>query len=187
MPRTPPTSLNEQVKRAFSRALMFQIRGRGSQRRRDLIASGRLSRSYLQLLLKAQRGISLPKFIDVAEGLDMSSLELLYETLLHLERLRRADGDSVPKLPARPSADSLMRAVCLHMTDALQDYADRRKLEVAHGKEDPERAAFAIETYRQGLIKALTLIAVVLHVPRPECDLDVDSPVADLTRDRSRR
>jgi hypothetical protein len=187
VPRTPPTSLNEQVKRAFSRALMFQIRGRGSQRRRDLIASGRLSRSHLQVLLKAQRGISLPKFIDVAEGLDMSSLELLYETLLHLERLRRADGDSTPKLPVPPSATSTMRAVCLHMTDALQEFAARRKLEVERGDEEPERAAFAIETYGRALAQALTLVAVVLHVPRPDCALDIDRLVADITRHRSRR
>ncbi|MBL8269551.1 hypothetical protein [Steroidobacter sp.] len=175
MPRTPPTSLNEQVKRAFSRALMFQIRGRGSLRRRDLIESGRLSRSHLQVLLTAQRGISLPKFIDVAEGLDMSSLELLYETLLHLERLRRADGDRSPKLPVPPSAETTMRAVCLHLKDALQEYAAQRKQAVELGNEERERAAFAIETYRMGLSKALTLIAVVLHVPRPDCVLDLDT------------
>lgn len=166
---------------------MLQIRGRGSQRRRDLLASGRVSRAHVQLLLKAQRAVSLPKFIELAEGLGMSSLELLYETLVHLDRLRRADGASAPKLPVPPNADSTMRAVCLHMTEALQSYAARHKLEVEHGEEDPERAAFAIETYRQGLIKAVSLIAVVLHVPRPEFDLDVDSLVADLTRDRSRR
>lgn len=184
MPRTPPTWLNEQVKRAFSRALMLQIRGRGSPRRRDLIASGRLSRSHLQLLLKARRSISLHKFIDVSEVLGMSSLELLYETLLHLERLRRAEGDSAPKLPVPPSANSTMRAVCLHMTDALQEYAAVRKLEVERGDEAPERAAFAIETYGKGLTKALTLIAVVLHVSRQECALDVDKLVAELTRHR---
>lgn len=88
------------VKRAFADALLAEIR-RSRLGRDDAAAAGKVSRSFLQLLLKAESQVSLGTFISIAEGLGVRPEDLFTKTMEHLSRLRRPT-DRADESPGQP-------------------------------------------------------------------------------------
>jgi hypothetical protein len=89
--RRPDSKFDRMVKLSFARALAVRIR---KQLRREVSAQGEISRAYLQKLLGGKSAISLPMFISLAEHLNIPTADLLAETMVNLERLRKADRES---------------------------------------------------------------------------------------------
>jgi hypothetical protein len=89
------------VKRAFADALLAQIH-QARLGRDEAAASGRVSRSYLLSLLKAECHASIGTMISLAEGLGMRPEELIAKTMEHLSRLRTASDRSEPPVDRPP-------------------------------------------------------------------------------------
>lgn len=79
------------VKRAFADALLAEIR-RTRLGRDDAASAGGVSRSYLQLLLKAERQATLGTLISLAEGLGVRPEDLFAKTMENLSRIRPSTG-----------------------------------------------------------------------------------------------
>jgi transcriptional regulator with XRE-family HTH domain len=75
------------VKRAFADALLAEIR-RTRLGRDETASAGGVSRSYLQLLLKAERQATLGTLISLAEGIGVRPEDLFAKTMENLTRLR---------------------------------------------------------------------------------------------------
>ena len=75
------------VKRAFADALLAEIR-RTRLGRDETASAGGVSRSYLQLLLKAERQATIGTLISLAEGIGMRPEDLFARTMENLSRLR---------------------------------------------------------------------------------------------------
>jgi hypothetical protein len=75
------------VKRAFADALVAEIH-RSRVGRKEVAKSGHVSRSYLQLLLAAERHATIGTLISLAEGLGMRPELLLGKTMEHLARIQ---------------------------------------------------------------------------------------------------
>lgn len=91
MGRTAETPFVRAVKRAFADALLAEIR-RHRFARDEAAASGNVSRSYLQYLLKAERHATIGTMISLAEGLGMAPEHLMAKTMEHLNRIRPLSG-----------------------------------------------------------------------------------------------
>lgn len=87
MARSAESPYMRAVKRAFAEALAVEIR-RSGVGRRDAAKSGHISRSYLQLLLAADRHATIGTLISLAEGLHMRPEQLLGKTMENLSRIR---------------------------------------------------------------------------------------------------
>lgn len=93
MGRSAETPFTRAVKRAFADALLAQIH-QTRLGRDEAAASGRISRSYLLSLLKAECHASIGTMISLAEGLGVRPEELLAKTMTHLSRLRPASDQT---------------------------------------------------------------------------------------------
>lgn len=89
MGRSPESPFARAVKRAFADALLTEIR-RSRVGRDEAAKLGHMSRTYLQLLLAAERQATIGTLICLAEGLGMRPEVLMAKTMEHLERLRPA-------------------------------------------------------------------------------------------------
>lgn len=102
MARSAQTSFVRAVKRAFAHALLVQMR-QTKLKRIEVAAAGKVSRSYLQSLLKGERQASIGMLISLAEGMNLSPLALLETTLVNLDRIRKAEAaaaeTTTPELP----------------------------------------------------------------------------------------
>jgi hypothetical protein len=92
------------VRRAFADALLAEIR-RSRLGRDDAASAGRVSRSDLQYLLKANRQATLGPFISLAEGLGVCPEELMARTMENLSRIRSAETSPVERPPITHLAD----------------------------------------------------------------------------------
>ncbi len=99
MGQSADTPFARAVKRAFADALLAEIR-RTRLGRDEAARSGKVSRSYLQYLLRAKRQPTIGTLISLAEGWGVRPEELMARTMEHLERIRpaaeRADGSPEP-------------------------------------------------------------------------------------------
>lgn len=75
------------VKRAFADALVTEIH-RSCLERRTVAKAGRISRTYLQLLLRADRHATIGTLISLAEGMGVPPEQLLVKTMENLSRIR---------------------------------------------------------------------------------------------------
>lgn len=101
MGRTAETAFVRAVKRAFADALLAEIR-RTRFARDEAAASGNVSRSYLQYLLKAERHATIGTLISLAEGLGVSPEYLMAKTMEHLSRIRPLTGGAGAPSEGRP-------------------------------------------------------------------------------------
>lgn len=85
--RDSRASLVQSVKRAFADALVTEIH-RSRRGRREVAEAGGISRSYLQLLLRAARHASIGTLISLAEGIDVPPTRLFMKTMVNLNRIR---------------------------------------------------------------------------------------------------
>ncbi|MBM0105876.1 hypothetical protein JM946_14185 [Steroidobacter sp. S1-65] len=98
MARSAESPFVRAVKRAFADALVAEIH-RSRVGRKEAAKSGHLSRSYLQLLLAAERHATIGTLISLAEGLGMRPEQLLGKTM---ENLRRIRASAPPPLDPPP-------------------------------------------------------------------------------------
>lgn len=87
MARSAESPYARAVKRAFADALVAEIH-RVRMGRREAAQSGHVSRTYLQLLLAAERHATVGTLILLAEGLGMRPEHLLGKTMENLSRIR---------------------------------------------------------------------------------------------------
>jgi transcriptional regulator with XRE-family HTH domain len=93
------------VKRAFADALLAEIRYTRLGREATATA-GRLSRGFLQRIIRAEQQPSLSTFISLAEGLGVRPDDLMKRTMEHLSRLR-ADVDAPAERSWAPDLTTL--------------------------------------------------------------------------------
>ena len=77
------------VNRAFADALVVEAR-RCGLRRQEMASKCRISRSYLQALLAANRHPSVGSLILIADGLGIHPDQLLKKAMGHFSRIRTA-------------------------------------------------------------------------------------------------